>query len=75
MSGDTANVLAAIGLYAACVVAMMAHPPFRRRALAKMATWLNAIRYAAVEMPLRAVAGRWRPDHARIAELERSELP
>lgn len=72
MSDDTASGLAILALYAACLVAAMVHPPLRRKSIAKMGQWLMEIRWFTIELPLRLATGRHRPDHARIAELERS---
>lgn len=71
MSDDTSTALAILALYAACLIAMAAHPPLRHKVLAKLGAWLTEIRYLTYEMPLRLATGRHCPDYARIAELER----
>lgn len=40
------------------------------RSRQKLTVWTRLI----IETPLRVVTGRWRPDYATIAQLERTEL-
>lgn len=70
---------AALGLvlaafYALALIAMAIHAPFRQKVIAKLVAWTHEIRRLSIENPLRAITGRQRPDHRRIAQLERSEL-
>jgi hypothetical protein len=53
----------------ACV--LLAVPPLRRRVVRYLTEWLLVLRTQFIVWPLRLMTGRWRPDHGRIAALER----
>lgn len=53
------------------MLAAVAYPPLRR----KLIQFVFEARRIYIELPLRAITGRRRPNYARIAELERAELP